>query len=97
MIKSVSSTTLRNSVLALFAAGSMGATAANINKDNSYVTEPNKTELISKAGAEALKTNAIQVTTQTEVPTVHNQKLDATLKNMALDENDKKSIDALVS
>ncbi len=96
MIKGVSPKVLRNTALGLFMAGSMSVAAANLNKNNSYVTEPNQTELISKAGAEALKTNSIQVVSQSGVPAVHNQKLDATLKKLAIDENDKNSINGLV-
>ena len=96
MIKPVSSKVLRNTMLGLFALGSVSVAAANMSKNNSYVTEPN-TELISKAGAEALKSNAVQVTTQSEVPTVHNQKLDATIRKFIEDSNDKISIDALTN
>ena len=97
MVKGVSSKIIRNTALGLFAAGSMGVAAANLHKNNSYVTEPNKTELISKAGAEALKVNSIQVVNQSEVPTEHNIKLDETLKKMAVGENDKNSINALTN
>ena len=96
MIKGVSQLILRNTALGLFMAGSMSVAAANLHKNNSYVTEPNKTELISKAGAEALKVNSIQVVNQSGVPAVHNQKLDATLKKLSIDENDKNSINGLV-
>lgn len=71
--------------------------AANMSKNDSYVTEPNRTELVSKAGAEALKSNAIQVTTQSEVPTVHNQKLDATIRKFITNDDDKKYINDLVN
>ena len=96
MIKPVSSSVLRNSVLALFIAGSMGVKAENSVSRNNYVTEPNRTELISKAGAEAVKVNSIQVVNQSEVPTVHNTKLDTTIRKFIEDDNDRKSINGLI-
>lgn len=97
MIKGVSQKILRNTALGLFMAGSMSVAAANLHKNNSYVTEPNKTELISKAGAEALKVNSIQAVNQSGVPAVHNQKLDATIRKFIEDDNDRKDINDLIN
>ena len=52
--------------------------------------EPQKTELMSKESAEALKINSLQQTIP-DVPTVHNPKLDKTLKKFA--ENDAELAD----
>lgn len=98
MIKCVSQKVLRNTALGLFMAGSMGVAAANLHKSNSYVTEPNQTELISKEGAEALKAaHNIQGVTQTQVPTVHYQELDTTIRKFIEDESDKKNINGLIN
>ncbi len=97
MIKPISSKVLRNTVLGLFSAGSMGVAAANMHKNNSYVTEPNSTELISKAGAEALKTNSmLQVITKDAIPTVHNNKLDSVMRKCIEDDHDRKQINGLI-
>lgn len=55
-------------------------------KNTRAESEPQRTELISKESAEALKVNSLQQTPT--IPTVHNKKLDATYLKFAEDQED---------
>lgn len=88
-------TTMKVAALAIFMAGALSVKAAN-NRNNANVTNPVQTEVVSKAGAEALKANSISIMAQSEVPTVHNEKLDETIKKFVFGEEDKNNVEGLL-
>ena len=100
MIKGISPITnigKKATMTALFAGlMTLGAGAANLNKQSNNTTTP--TELVSKDAAAAMKANAIspQTTTQT-VPDTHNIKLDNTLRKFIETDEDKEYVESVIS
>ena len=79
-------TTISKGFIGAIIASSVLLGASSPIKSTKQETQPAQTELMSKESAEALKANSLQQTPT--VPTVHNPKLDATLKKFAINEND---------
>lgn len=76
MIKGISAKTCIAGLMLL--AGSLGMRATNPIK--TVKPESNQTEVVSREGAEAMKSLSLQQVNQTQVPTVHNPKLDNMLR-----------------
>ena len=99
MIKGISPITnfgKKATMKALFAGlMTLGAGAANLNKQNSNTTTP--TELVSKDAAAAMKANAISPQTAQTVQDIHNYKLDKTLRMFIESEEDKEYIEQFIS
>lgn len=89
MVKGISAvnSTVRKFVFGAAIAGTaMLLGASSPIKNTRAEREPQRTELISKESAEALKVNSLQQTPT--IPTVHNKKLDATYLKFAEDQED---------
>ena len=93
---SIISNIVKAGALSALLVGSVAAYSTNplkrANQDN-----PPQTEVVSKAGAEALKTICLQSMQQTSVPTEHNPKLDSTLRKFAINDEFAKAIDEFLS
>ncbi len=83
MVKGISAinSIAKKGVLGLMLASSVTMGASSPIKNTRAESEPQRTELMSRETANALRVNSLQQTTT--VPTVHNPKLDATLKKFA--------------
>lgn len=83
MVKGISAinSIAKKGMFALMLAGTVSLGASSPIKNTIQEKEPQQTELMSKESAEALKLNSLQQTPT--VPTVHNPKLDKTLKKFA--------------
>lgn len=95
MVKGISSINgyIKTGVVSALLAGSTALYASNpIKKD----VQPNKTEVVSKEGAEALKAANIQGIQQTSVPTVSNPKLNTNLRKFAKNQEEKNIIDNIL-
>lgn len=85
---------VKTGVVSALIAGSAALYASNpVVKE----AKPNQTEVVSKAGAEALKVTSLQEVNQTSIPTVHNTKLDNTLRKFAKNEDEKKAVNDILS
>ena len=96
MVKGISSINgfIKTGLVSALLAGSSALYASNpIKKD----VQPNKTEVVSKEGAEALKAANLQGIQQTSVPTVSNLKLNATFRKFAKNADDKQAINEIIS
>ncbi len=96
MVKGISSI---NKFVKTGIASALLASSAALYASNSikHDAEPNQMEVISKAGAEALKSTAMQGVTQTSVPTEHHAGLDRTLRKYIESEDDKQYIDNIIN
>ena len=89
MIKGISSINgmVKTASLAAILAGSTALYASKpIHKADK---EANKTELVSKSGAEALKSMSLQNVQQNYVPSKHNTRIDNDLRKYAVDDMDR--------
>ena len=96
MVKGISSINgyIKTGVIAAMLAGSAALYASNpIKKD----TEQNQTEVVSKAGAEAVKAANMQSVQQNSVPTVHNTNLDNTFRKFIETEDDKVYVNTVIN
>ena len=59
--------------------------------------QPNQTEVVSKEGAEALKTTTMQAVTQNSIPTVQHSKLNERLRKYIENEEDSKYINNIIN
>lgn len=85
---------VKTGVVSALIAGSAALYASNpVVKE----AKPNQTEVVSKAGAEALKATSLQEVNQASIPTFNNRKLDNTLRKFATNEDDKKAINDILS
>lgn len=96
MVKGISSISgiVRTGVISALIAGSAALYATNPAKKD---TQPNQTEVVSKAGAEAIKTISLQEIQQNSVPTNNNYKLDNMLKKFIESDEDKKYVEGILN
>ncbi len=98
MTKGISAVkSFRTGALALLLAGTTSLYASNPMKSTAKEPQHNYTEVISKEGAEALKTRSLQGINQASVPTMHNTKLDNTLRKFISNKDDEESINGMIS
>ena len=93
MIKGISAKTGIAGLMLL--AGSLGMSATNPIK--TVKPESNQTEVVSREGADALKSLSLQQINQTQVPTVHNPRLDNMLRKFIENNDDKEYIDNVIN
>lgn len=96
MVKGISSINgiIKTGVISALIAGSTALYATNPAKKD---TQPNQTEVVSKAGAEALKAISLQEIQQNSVPTNNNYKLDNMLKKFIESDEDKKYVEGILN
>lgn len=100
MVKGISSINgwVKAGVISAFLAGSAAMYASNPIKDVNNT--PNQTEVVSKEGADALKSTAlksVQGVKQDAVPTVNNTRLDETFRKFAKNAEEKQIIDDIIN
>lgn len=97
MIKGISSINgwVKAGALSALLAGSTAMYASNPTKEVNNTL--NQTEVVSKAGADALKAANMQIIQQETIPTVHNPNLDATLQKFIESKEDKAYIDNIIN
>lgn len=75
----------RTGVLGALLMGSVALKATNPITNVNKTPNQNQTEIVSKEGAEALKSMSLQGVNQAEITTVHNQRIDNTFRKFAND------------
>lgn len=96
MIKAISS--VNRLMKAGLVAGMLScATAAYTTNPIKNETQPNQTEVISKEGAEALKTTTLQAVTQSTIPTVQHSDLNESLRKYIENEEDRKYFNNIIN
>ena len=96
MVKGISSINgfIKTGVISALLAGSTALYASNPIKKEA---QPNQTEVVSKEGAEALKSASLLELQQTPVTTEHNPRLDATFRKFAKNAEDKQAINEILN
>lgn len=77
--------------------GAAAVKASNPITNINNTPNQNQTEVVSKAGAEALRAANLQSVQQTTVPTTHNTQLDERLKKFIVTDADRKGVNDLIN
>lgn len=77
--------------------GAAAVKASNPITNVNITPNQNQTEVVSKAGAEALRAANFQSVQQTTVPTTHNTQLDERLKKFIVTDADRKGVNDLIN
>ena len=77
--------------------GAVALKATNPITNVKQTPNQNQTEIVSKAGADALRAANMQGVQQNSVPTVHNQRLDNLFRKFATNEEEKKMVNSVIN
>lgn len=88
---------MKTSVLGALLMGSVALKATNPITNVNKTPNQNQTEIVSKEGAAAIKTNALQGINQTSVSTTHNKRIETIFRKFANNDNEKQQVNALIN